>query len=425
MIEHMFESVDVPALRGLVDVLSDVEAGADDRTMVAQIEALERVKSAAAAAQARITASLDDERVGHPEASIGAEVGLARHESPHRGRSLLGLARALVDDLPETLVALARGDINEHRAQIIAEETRDLTFHDRRTVDRELTVVVPALGDRETRHATQRIVMRIDAEGALRRRQRAQTRRHVTGRRLPDGMAQISATVSDVHYAAIITSLHERAALEKAAGISDGRSHHQLVADLFVERLTGQVTATAVPVHLDVVVSAEALLGDDDEPAEIVGHGPVPAEVARRLAVASPEQQSRIRRLFRVDDTDRLVAMEATGRRFTGLLAQFVRIRDQVCRTPWCNAPIRHIDHPEPAARGGPTDEANSQGLCESCNYVKETAGWRHRVVSAPDDQHTVEVTTPSGVRATSRAPDPPRAARWRQTRPGVWTRVA
>ena len=428
----MFPSTsDATALTGLVDELRDVDAGAgadadaDDLTMVKQLETLERIKASAAAAQVRITATFDDGRAGHSDASIGAEVGLARHESPHRGRGLLRLARALVDDLPETLAALERGDINEHRAQIIAEETRDLTREDRRTVDRDLAPVAARLGNRELRLAAQRIVMKIDEAGAVRRRERAQTRRRVTGRRLPDGMAQINATISDIHYAAIMTSLHERAATEIATGVADDRSRGQLIADIFVERLTGQTMAAAVPVNLDLVIAAETLFGDGDEPADIPGQGPIPASVARNLAHASPEQRTKIRRLFRFDDTDRLIAMEATTRGFTGLLAAFVKIRDQVCRTPWCNAPIKHIDHPEAVARGGATTELNSQGLCEACNYVKEGSGWRHRVISDPLEQHTIEITTPSGTQHHSRAPAPPRGATWRETRPGVWTLAA
>ena len=414
------------ALTGLVEVLRDVDAGSDDVTMVEQVEALERIKASAAAAQARITATFDDARAGHSDASIGAEVGLARHESPHRGRVILGLARALVDDLPHTLAALERGDINEHRAQIIAEETRDLTRPDRMAVDLELSTVMAALGNRELRLAAQRIVMRVDEAGAVRRRQRAHIRRRVSGRRLPDGMAQINATISDIHYAAIMNSLHERAATEIATGVADGRSRSQLIADIFVERLTGQTMAEAVPVNLDLVIAAETLFGDGDEPAEVPGQGPIPASVARNLAHASPEQRTKIRRLFRFEDTDRLIAMEATTRGFTGLLATFVKIRDQICRIPWCNAPIKHTDHPEAVAHGGGTTELNSQGLCEACNYVKETSGWSHRVISEPLEQHTVEITTPTGHHIRSRAPDPPRGGkRWRETQPGLWTLVA
>ena len=44
--------------------------------------------------------------------------------------------------------------------------------------------------------------------------------------------------------------------------------------------------------------------------------------------------------------------MESTSRLFRGSLALMIRFRDQVCRTPWCEAPIRHLDHPE-GRRGG------------------------------------------------------------------------
>ena len=312
---------------------------------------------------------------------------------------------------------------------IIAEETSELSRADRRAADLELSRsrALPTLGDVKLRWAVQRIALRLDQPGALRRRERAHSRRHVSARRLPDGMAQVSAIVRDLDHAAIMTSLQDRASTEIATGVAGDRTRGQLVADLFVERLTGQATATAVPVMVDLVVSAETLLGGGDEPAEVLGHGPVPASVARELVAASPADQTRLRRLFRVDHTDRLVAMDASTRCFTGALAALIRIRDQLCRTPWCNAPIRHLDHPDPAAADGPTSEANSQGTCEGCNHVKESPGWRHRVIGSPCDTHVVEVTTPTGGTVRSEAPPPPRGQRW-QPHPrhaGVWTLIA
>src|SRR5918996_2187661 len=88
------------ALRALVDALGEVGSAPDTRGMIEQVEALERVKCAVAAAQARITSDFDDHRQeGHaqhavPDASLGAEIGIARHQSPHYGRRKLQLARA-------------------------------------------------------------------------------------------------------------------------------------------------------------------------------------------------------------------------------------------------------------------------------------------------------------------------------------------
>jgi 5-methylcytosine-specific restriction endonuclease McrA len=98
--------------------------------------------------------------------------------------------------------------------------------------------------------------------------------------------------------------------------------------------------------------------------------------------------------------------MDSRRRYFDGQLRRLLVLRDQTCRTPWCDAPIRHADHITRAADGGPTSGENAQGLCEACNHAKEAPGWHTRRVHGPD--HVVETTTPTGHRYRSRAPDPP-----------------
>jgi hypothetical protein len=83
-----------------------------------------------------------------------------------------------------------------------------------------------------------------------------------------------------------------------------------------------------------------------------------------------------------------------------------VRVRDRRCRTPWCEAPVRHLDHAEDHAEGGPTSADNGQGLCEGCNDAKQAAGWTAR--PRPGPRHTIEITTPTGHRYTSTAPHQP-----------------
>jgi len=85
--------------------------------------------------------------------------------------------------------------------------------------------------------------------------------------------------------------------------------------------------------------------------------------------------------------------MESTRRFFDGGLRRLVILRDRRCRTPWCDAPIRHVDHPVSVTQGGKTTAANSQGLCEACNYTKEVPGWSTRL----RDDGAVETTTPTG----------------------------
>jgi len=426
-IEHMFDTASFSPLRGpaaarvgeLAGQLRDLEA-VDARECVDLLDQLERLKATAAAAQARVTAALDrtrqeqaearraadpgPSRRANPDAGLGSEIGLARHESPHRGRGFLRLSRALTHDLPETMAALDRGDINERRAEIIARETGDLTREQRLAADRELAPQLPELGDVELLRAARRIVIRIDEAGYLERRARAFRNRKVGSRGLGDGVSQLSGVLASEVSSTIMLSLGQAADRLRAAG--DERSRSQLVADLFAERLLGSVFATAAPIALKLVMTAETLVGDDDEPADLVGHGPVPASVARNLVQRGIDSTvSTLQRLFS-SPSGALVAMESESRVFRGQLRQFIELRDPICRTPYCNAPVRHADHVVSKDAGGETSTGNGQGLCEGCNYAKESVGFRHRTVPGP--RHTVEITTPTGHVHRSRSPGVP-----------------
>ncbi|MDT7763555.1 MAG: hypothetical protein QOC63_2975, partial [Mycobacterium sp.] len=95
----------------------------DQSALIDEIARLERVKSAAAADQARATVALDELRradeaaAGVPRAKQGkgvaSEVALARHDSPARGGRHLGFAKALVREMPHTLAALQCGALSE------------------------------------------------------------------------------------------------------------------------------------------------------------------------------------------------------------------------------------------------------------------------------------------------------------------------
>ena len=94
-------------------------------------------------------------------------------------------------------------------------------------------------------------------------------------------------------------------------------------------------------------------------------------------AVSDERSKATLRRLYRHPTSGALVAMESHSRRFPKGLAKFIGLRDLLCRTPYCDAPIRHRDHARPHNRGGPTSAINGLGECERCNYTKEAPGWR------------------------------------------------
>jgi hypothetical protein len=97
-------------------------------------------------------------------------------------------------------------------------------------------------------------------------------------------------------------------------------------------------------------------------------------------------------------------------RKFDGWLAQLIRLRDQTCRDPYCEAPIRQTDHVVPYRSGGPTTLANGRGVCARGNYVREMPGWQVDVVHNGlfGRPHTIQITTPTGHRYSSEAPQPP-----------------
>jgi hypothetical protein len=199
-----------------------------------------------------------------------------------------------------------------------------------------------------------------------------------------------------------------------AAG--DARGRGQIMADTLVERVTGQARAGDVNVEVGIVMSLDSLVGAADGAtggsaqetaegsagtgtAEVVGQGPIPAGIAHDLLQATAGRRW-WRRLFTMPEGGPLVGGDPRRRAFDGVLAGLIEVRDGgLCRDPYCDAPIRHVDHIHPHRAGGPTSFANGRGVCARGNYVREMPGWR---VDLVDDglgrhPHTVRTTTPTG----------------------------
>ena len=115
-----------------------------------------------------------------------------------------------------------------------------------------------------------------------------------------------------------------------------------------------------------------------------------------------------LRRLYTAPTNGELVAMDSKARLFPPGLRRFIQARDDTCRTPYCDAPIRHHDHVIPWHNNGPTTSTNGQGLCEACNHTKEIPGWGATTVSRPGQRHAVETRTPTGHTYRSTAPPLP-----------------
>ncbi|MCQ1953024.1 HNH endonuclease signature motif containing protein [Arthrobacter sp. zg-Y238] len=459
-------TADTALVNAWVEVLGDqaesLSSGEpEDRELIDRIRALEELKAAASAAQARAAAVFDaSQRRKQAEAGVlredlgrgvASQIALARRESPSRGGRLLGFAKVLTEEMPCTLHALTRGKISEWRATLLVRETACLSLEDRRRVDEEVAgdpEVLETLGDRQIISRARGAAYRLDPSAAVKRAAKAESERFVSCRPAPDTMTYLTGLLPVAQGVGVYAALSREADRLRASGDSRGRG--QIMADTLVERVTGQTEAGQLEVEVQLVMTDRTLFGGDSEPAVVPGYGPVPAQWARDLVRgrhprqdaeqddsdrgAEPGQnhgqipdrgQHRVagrttkrdkqderwlRRLYADPDTGELVAMDSRARLFPTSLGRLIAARDQTCRMPWCGAPIRHFDHIRPHRDGGETSTANGQGLCEACNQAKEAPDWKARTVDTPGKSgpHTVETTTPTGHTYRSTAPPLP-----------------
>jgi len=407
--------------------------GLDDAERIDRLAALETLRCATEAAQAETVADfvvsqrqVAAERgvlAARRDLGVATQVALALRQSPRRGQQHVSLAMILRTELVHTRAAHRAGRIDAFKATLIARETGCLDAEDRARVDEQLCSdpeVVERLSPRQLVGRLQRASSELDAASVARRRRRAEADRHVSVRPAPDAMTWLGALLPVKAGVAVHSTLHREARSAKAAG--DSRSIGQLMADILVQRVVHPglgtsagaaaaveepvpaSTASKLPVLVNLVVRDTVLLGDEDGAGRVEGQGFVPGDLIRSWIADNLEsgQGAWVRRLYEQPSTGNLVAMDSKAELFQGRLAEFLRLRDRICRTPGCGAPIRHLDHVEPRSRGGPTTADNGQGLCEVCNYAKEADGWSARTVPGP--RHTVETTTPTGHTYTSTA---------------------
>ena len=417
-----------PVVAQLDDLLAEFATVVADGTPVSdavridRLDRLERLRAATAAVQVaemvRFARSQAAEQMAagvHPKKlgkGIADQIALACRVSPWEGSRRLGTARALWFDLPETYAQLISGDLRERVVDNIVTETRHLDAAQRRAVDAKVTAAgIHRMGVRAATACARQHAYEADPAGYVGRGRTERKHRRVTLRSAPDTMSLLTGYLPVEQGVACWAALRKQADSLKASG--DERSRDQIMADLLVERLTGQARAEDVNVEVQLMMPLDSLLDSTvTKAAHLLGVGPLPAELARELLATS---QGRLwwRRLFTRRTglaESAIVGGDPRRRQFGGWLAQLIALRDQTCRDPHCDAPIRHTDHVQPVRRGGPTTLENGRGLCARGNYVRELPGWKVDLISSGLDgqPHVVLIPTPTGHRYSSEAPQPP-----------------
>jgi hypothetical protein len=309
-------------------------------------------------------------------------------------------------DLPETYRLLIAGDISEYVASLVVAETRHLDAPATRDVDAKITAAgISQMGPRSAAACARRHAYDADPHAYVQRGRTERKNRRVTLRPAPDTMSLLSGYMPAEQGVACLKALRDHTDGVKAAG--DPRCRDQIMADTLVERVTGQANAADVNAELQIVMPLDALLDANDHSAtELDGYGPLPADLARDLLVTS---KGRLwwRRLYAAPVGGPLVGGDPHRRHFEGHLRKLILWRDRQCRDPFCDAPIRHIDHIQRYADNGLTVYPNGRGECERGNYAREMPGWKvEQLSSGLDGQpHTIKITTPTGHAYWSRAP--------------------
>ena len=137
-------------------------------------------------------AVVDREALGEDSRSVRADLALARRCSPTLADQHVGVAKALVGEMPETMAALTRGELSEKRAGILVRETACLSREHRAEVDKRLAGTMTSLGDKALAGAARRVGAELDAESLAERNRRAVGSRRMSVRPAPDGMAWLS-----------------------------------------------------------------------------------------------------------------------------------------------------------------------------------------------------------------------------------------
>ncbi|WAP51269.1 DUF222 domain-containing protein [Arthrobacter sp. ATA002] len=275
---------------------------AAERTrLIEEIRALEDLKGAITAVQARAAAAFDastrraqaaagvkKEQLGR---GVAAQIALARRESPHHGTRLLGLARILTTEMPHTLHALTLGVISEWRAMLLVRETACLTLADRQKVDEVVAgnlAELEQLGDRKLIARIKSLSYGLDPHAVVKRAAHAVSERFVSCRPAPDTMTYLTALLPVAQGVGVYAALTREADRLRAAG--DPRTKGQIMADTFVERATGQARAEDARIEVQLIMTDQALLHGilprkhepEHEPGHGHGHGHGPGQVKDR-----------------------------------------------------------------------------------------------------------------------------------------------
>ena len=397
--------------------LATLEPAAGDEQLIEQIAWLERLAAATGGLQLQLMTEFADSQVAKRKGTdfeqrscatgVKEQLAMARNVSPSQAARDLTLGKALRDRFPHVGQCLRGGETSAFAARLIVQETRAVEDDTARRIDRQFAGELMTMTATRASKAARFLGMQADPVAYVEAARKCAEQRKVTTRPAPDTMMWMSALLPVAAGVGAFACLDRDARAAVAAG--DRRSVDQLRADLLVQRITGRTEAQPSSVEIQLTMQAKTLLGEDQTPAVVGGYGAVPAGWAMDLLARTMEADSHVylRRILTDPVDGTVVAIDSRRRLFEGTARRFLDARDQTCRMPACDAPIRHHYHVVRYSDGGRTCPENGQGACVAWNLVKDHPDWTVRALppTRPSAPPAVQVITPTGHRYTSHAP--------------------
>ncbi len=318
--------------------------------------------------------------------SIRDELAAALHISGRTAQRRIDLARDLEHKLPRTRDLLRAGLCTFAQAAVVAQECGSLSVGQARLVEKRALVNTERQTPNRTRRALRRAIASICPRRPEALVEEEFARRDVS--LVHDGgvMATVVATLPAPDAIAVWNALTAAAHQDTHAGDVRSRAHKRADALVGWAHQAGQDPQMPVMqgkkrLDTQVVIDAATLFGLADHPGEIIGYGPIPAELARLLAADSKGW----RRL--VTDPVTGYLLDYGHRTYTppAALREYVLARDRRCQFPGCEQPSYRcdLDHVEPftgTPEGGSTSADNLLTVCRRHHQLKTHHRWRVRV---------------------------------------------
>jgi hypothetical protein len=312
----------------------------------------------------------------NPDDEIAARLSISSGSAGFR----IGLAMELAGPLTATAAALAAGEIDVQKAHSIADGCRYLDPATAAEVESRVLARAGEQTNAQLKKAVRKAAIIADPVAAQKRHMAAKNERGVWLTPLDDGMAEVRAVMAAADALKVYNVLTAAALSAKLAG-GETRNTAQLRADFllapFDEAIATGELAGIVPTKLafgsrgcgeaNLTVPASVIMGVSNVPGELVGYGPITAEVSKELA------RDRVMRRIVTNPVDgSFLAADSATYRPSAVLRRHIQLRDGTCRFKTCDRPAHRCDldhskkHPV-----GRTCEANMGPFCERHHIFK------------------------------------------------------